>query len=448
MTALLATGLLVAQAQAQDTVELETSEGTISIELYPDVRVAAFGNYFAAYYTGRPGGFVFHRSDKDLQCDVDSCACFEYDCTSCQDLEDPLFLCQDGQAAACSCTDAMTTPFFACTPDQGAGVQCPASATADPNVATCSCDDASVPAFACADESTPPGTCLELHQTDLTMPSAALYMGRYRLDNTGNVVAAPDYIPIEHQNDVGIFMNEAMSLAFVRDDSTGLITSQVVINVEDNADPFDGATGTGSDAYLVFGKVVAGQNVVESIARMATLDLSAQIDDGAVPPGETFLACSNPPAPLPSWIRGIPDAVRCDADDPWDQFPIIDFTGANPLPPINECVPGDADCQFPVCAVPGAEGGCEVPSCPEIAMLGGVDRCTAPLLPTCLDPGEPVGDVTPCLDPVCEDTFDDAGTTRCSEPLGPNFPVPEPTAAGLAAAALATLAALRRLRRA
>ena len=446
--AVLAAGLLAAPGQAQQIIDLETSEGTISVELFPHVGVVAFANYFAAYYTGPPGGFIFHRSDKDLQCDVDSCACFEYDCTSCQDLMDPFFLCADEAPAECSCSDPITTPFFECTADTGARMQCPASALIDPNVATCTCDDGLAPAFVCVDESTPPGTCLDLHQTDLTMPSPALYLGLYRLDNDGNVVAISDYIAAVHQNDVGIFMNEPMTVAFVRDTSTGLITSEVVINVEDNADPFDGATGTGSDAYLVFGEVVAGQNVVDNISRMPTLDLSVQIDDGEMPPSEIFLACSSPPEPLPSWIQGIPDGIRCDTNDPWDQFPIIDFTGANPLPRINGCVPGDADCQLPVCATPGAEGGCDVPSCPEIAMFGGVDRCTAPLLPECLEPGEPVGETTPCLDPVCQDTFDDSGTTRCSEPLGRNFPVPEPIAASLAAAALATLAVLRRLRRA
>ncbi|MFP6607213.1 MAG: hypothetical protein VCC19_11605, partial [Myxococcota bacterium] len=176
--------------------------------------------------------------------------------------------------------------------------------------------------------------------------------------------------------------------------------------------------------------------------------LSVQVDDGEMPPSEIFLTCSDPPAPLPSWIRGIPDAIRCDMNDPWDQFPLIDLTGADPLPRINGCMPGDADCQLPICMTPGSEAGCDVPSCPEIAVFDGVDRCTAPLLPECLEPGQLVGQITPCLDPACDDTFDDSGTLRCSEPLGPNFPVPEPAPASLAAAALAAVAALRRLRRA
>ncbi len=85
----------------------------------------------------------------------------------------------------------------------------------------------------------------------------------------------------------------------------------------------------------------------------------------------------------------------------------------------------------------------------------GTTRCTEPLLPECLELGETFvdsegNDVTPCLDPVCDDTFDDMGTPRCTEPLGRNFPeiVPEPAAGLLGGAALSVLAALRRSRRA
>ena len=446
MAALLAAGLLATPAQAQQIVDLESSEGTISVQLYENVNLAPFVNAFATHYTGPPGGFVFHRSDKD-PCDLGSCACISYDCTGCQDLLEPLFLCDDEEPAVCSCSDPMTTPAFECTLNAGTTMQCPVSAVANPNLATCTCADDSEPAFACEDESAPPGACLEI---DLNEPSPALYLGLYRVDNGGDVVPISDYIPSAHQNDFGdyMFMNEPMTLAFVRDASTGLITSEVVINVEDNTDPFDGATGTGSDAYMVFGKVIAGLSVVDSISRLPTLDLSVEVDDGEMPPSEIFLTCSDPPAPLPSWIRGIPDAIRCDMDDPWDRFPLIDLTGADPLPRINGCMPGDADCQLPICMTPGSEAGCDVPSCPEIAVFDGVDRCTAPLLAECLEPGQLVGQITPCLDPACDDTFDDSGTLRCSEPLGPNFPVPEPAPASLAAAALATVAALRRLRRA
>ena len=172
MAALLAAGLLATPAQAQQIVDLESSEGTISVQLYENVNLAPFVNAFATHYTGPPGGFVFHRSDKD-PCDLGSCACISFDCTGCQDLLEPLFLCDDEEPAVCSCSDPMTTPAFECTLNEGTTMQCPVSAVANPNLATCTCADASEPAFACEDESAPPGDCLEI---DLNEPSPALYL--------------------------------------------------------------------------------------------------------------------------------------------------------------------------------------------------------------------------------------------------------------------------------
>ena len=154
--ALLAAGLLATPAQAQQiVVDLESSEGTISVQLYGDVNLAPFVNAFATHYSGPPGGFVFHRSDKD-PCDLGSCACISFDCTGCQDLLEPLFRCDDEEPAVCSCSDPMTTPAFECTLNEGTTMQCPVSAVANPNLATCTCADDSEPAFACEDESAPP----------------------------------------------------------------------------------------------------------------------------------------------------------------------------------------------------------------------------------------------------------------------------------------------------
>ena len=442
--ACMAVVLFAAPAQAQQNLTLETNLGIITIELWDNVNIVAFSEAFETYYTGPPGSVVFHRSERD-PCDAETCACIDYDCTPCADENPPSVLCANGQAATCTCSDEMTEPVFACNSDEGAHLECPPSEEVDPNVPACSCSDVSIPAFSCEDSSTPPGSCLEFDPT--SKAARALYMGLYRVDRSGEVVPVANYIPAEYQHEPGLYMNEELSLAYVRDEATGQITSQVVINVEDNTDLFDDAAENGANAYVAFGKVVGGLNVVDALAHLPILDLSIEIDDGGMPPTEIYLACTDPPAPLPSWVRGVPDAIRCDMSQPWDEFPLIDLTGADPLPRINGCFPGGAACQLPVCVTPGTEAGCALPSCPEIALFDGINRCTAPLLPACLEAGEPIGAIAPCLNPVCGDTFDDSGTLRCNEPLGPNFPVPEPAPGYLAAAVLATLTAVRRWRR-
>ena len=435
--------VLTLPAQAQDEIQLETNLGTITVRLFDNINMVDFSEAFDAYYTGPPGSAVVHRSERD-PCDEESCICIDYDCTDCADESTPSFLCANGLAATCTCGDDTTEPIYACDSEEGPHIECPPSETVDPNQAFCTCSDASIPAFSCDDGSTPPGSCLEFDPT--SKPARALYMGLYRVDRSGEVVPVPNYIPAELQHDPGLFSNEALTLAYIRDQVTGHLTSEVVINVEDNSDLFDDASAAGANASMVVGTVIGGLNVIDALSRLPIIDISVEVDDGGMPP-DVYLACTDPPPPLPSWVRGIPDAIRCDASQPWDAFPVLDLTGADPLPRINGCFPGDAACQLPICITPGSEAGCAVPACPEIALFDGVNRCTAPLLPACLDPGEPAGGLTPCLDPLCSDTFEDSGTLRCTEPLGPNFPVPEPTRAWLAAAALATLAALRRGRR-
>lgn len=475
---LLAAVLFALPADAQRIVDFETDQGTISIELIEHPVVAPFARAFFLSGESRRGA-IFHKSDKSLQCTVQTCSCFDvYDCNTpgglgvCEDGAAPLPTCEDGDLADCECEDMATSPSFSCTTLDGPSFDCPPPAGMDEtNDLMCTCDDGSIPLLTCEDESPLPGTCTgDLVQTDKAMPSATLHFGLYRMDEDGQVVAVDEFIrpvppnPALDPRTPGIFQNAPGTVAFVRDlsscDMTGCeLTSEIVINVEDNSDPYDGFADDGSDAYMVFGVLVGGgPNAVDTIARIATFDFTAEVDQpAAVPPDPEApavkMSCFDvPPPPLTDWIDGIPDAARCDATNPWDEFAIIDETDANPLPRIKGCFASDASCQLPVCMTPGPMTGCDDPLCPEVAMFGAELRCTAPLSLKCLELGEPFPDgegntITPCIDPICEDTFDDSGETRCTDPPPLNFPVPEPGTQVLGIAALAAVVMLRRLRR-
>ena len=203
--ACLALVLLGTPAQAQQNLSLETNLGTVTIELWDNINIGAFSDFFDAYYTGPPGSVVFHRSERD-PCDDESCICIDYDCTTCADQNPPAFLCANGQPATCTCSDETTDPFYTCSAEEGPNLECPASEDVDPNLPSCSCSDDSIPAFSCEDGSPTPGSCLEFDPT--SKPSRTLYMGLYRVDRAGEVVPVPNYIPEEYQHDAGIFSNQ------------------------------------------------------------------------------------------------------------------------------------------------------------------------------------------------------------------------------------------------
>lgn len=441
-TALLAAALYAGPAEAQRTVELVTTLGTITVQLIDDPGVEPFADLFSISMNRvLLRGALFHESDKNLQCSEDTCSCIDFDCTQCENLLDPFLECADGEEPVCTCEDESAPSGYECTMAAGPGFVCD-----DMSVPTCLCDDGSEPAFACSDGSTPPGSCLSpLVQTDLTQPSAALYFGLSRLGDDGQVVDVADYIPASMRAAPGIFENDPLMVAFVRDTSSGLLTSEVVINVADNSNFFDNTMndgGTGASAYLVFGQVTEGSDVVDALSRIPTFDASSEIP--------TALSCSPPPPPLTSWVEGLPDATRCT----WDQFPLVDPSGLPAPRFIGSCVPGDVECLLPECLTPGVGGTCDDPVCAATLDDDGTTRCTHSLLPECLELGQTFEDsegneITPCLDPVCDDTFDDGQTHRCTEPEAPNFPylLPEPAGGLLSAVALLVVAAARRSRR-
>ena len=414
-------------ASGQELIDIETSEGSITIELYDHPDIRPFGTLFQVFNRGS----IFHRSDKLLACDATTCSCESYDCTACLDGLDPEVICENGQIAECTCDDGTLDPPFLCDGVSPASLEC-----ADGTSATCTCPDASPPEFECMDLSDPPGFCTNFEVTDLTMRAGALHAGLYQLQADGQVVDIQNYIPTGMQTALGLFENDASAIAFVRDSSCNL-TSEWIINLEDNSDVYDVTpcvgvpppTDSRATAYLAFGVVVGSSIPIDTIATLATLDLTAELTDNSQVPPKAIVSCSNPPpVPLTSWITGVPDSSRCSG---WDQFPLFDFS-VDPVPPVlGNCVPGDEQCMCP-----GLQQPCVELALPICELLGATDATTG---------------LTPCAAPICDDTqlvdpMSPGGLFECTEPLGANFPIviPEPGSGAVALVALMTLALLRR----
>jgi len=85
--------------------------------------------------------------------------------------------------------------------------------------------------------------------------------------------------PIKNEADNGL-KNEKYTLAMARTQVVDSATSQFFINVADNAFLDHGARDFG---YAVFGKVVAGQDVVDKIAAVKTTTKSGMADVPAEP---------------------------------------------------------------------------------------------------------------------------------------------------------------------
>jgi sulfatase modifying factor 1 len=334
-----ATTLLAAPALAQDvigSVTLDTTAGRIFIDLeedHPGVRDHA--RAFANMVKDR---VFFHRSDKTIACDVDDANCFP--CT-----------CQLG--ATVNCLDELE-----------------GTCAGDLNMRTCT------------QETT-------FFVNDQLEPSATLHAGLFDLDAGNHLEEIGDTLDPTLQNSPGIFENNRMTVAFVRDDITGLLTSEWIINVEDNSEilringkTFDDEDGEGAEAYLVFGLVIAGQDVVSTLAGLPAIDARCEqslLDDGTL------------------------EAIRRDLG----QLPLVDFD-VEPLPElVTFCAANDDTCLEPLCEEISDDGlTCSSPLCYSLRPLTQAEQ----------------------------DIVDQGGVVDrfCEFPEQPNFPlITESTPAGL-----------------
>ena len=339
--------LLAAPTLAQDvigSVTLETTAGTILIDLeedHPGVRDHA--RAFANMVRDR---VFFHRSDKTIACDADDPNCFP-----------------------CTCVFPVNPPVNCLGEQEG-------TCLGDLNERTCT-------------EST------EFLVNDQLALSATLHAGLFELDPGNHLDKIEDVLDPALQNARGVFENNSMTVAFVRTDPLdpldALLTSEWIINVQDNSEvrrsngtTFDDEDGDGAAAHLVFGLVVAGQNVVNVLAGLPVTD------------------------------------ARCDQDlmdDPRDdeeirselsQLPLVDFD-VEPLPElVTFCMPSDDACLQPLCNEPSADGlTCDDPLCYSLIPLSDAEQ----------------------------DIIDEGGEVDrfCEFPEQPNFPlITKSTPAGLA----------------
>jgi cyclophilin family peptidyl-prolyl cis-trans isomerase len=96
------------------------------------------------------------------------------------------------------------------------------------------------------------------------VPAFVLQMGSY--DAKGNARPTHDPIPLESANGL---LNLRGTLSMARSDSPTSATAEFFINLSDNSslDPDDGKAPN-TTGYAVFGKVVEGMSVVDTIARV------------------------------------------------------------------------------------------------------------------------------------------------------------------------------------
>jgi cyclophilin family peptidyl-prolyl cis-trans isomerase len=330
-----------------DTVAIDTSEGLITIELFDFPDVVAHARYFRQNQ-GQLKNAIFHRGEKQRFCD--DTYCFECTCTA--------GLCEN-----------------------------------DPNERTCSRDGETYWIV-----------------NDQTQPAAYLQAGRFRLDDDRALKELPDSFPIATQNcatddlpaclpDVKpTYSNTEFTIAFVRDENTKQLTSEWIINLQDNPkldDPFGDAPPDFADAYFVFGAVRGGQTVLSAIAANKTYDASA---DPSVDPTLT----------------------RTELE----QFPVFDSFSGEPgsgellIDPCDPSEPDDTVCRTPECTELASNGvACDDPRCLRLIPLTAAEA------------------------DLVEDGF--TVTRYCAAPALPSFPVviPEPrTLVGQASALFGMLA--------
>jgi len=338
--------LLGGRAEAQlDTITIETSEGSFTVELFDFPDVVAHAEHFRQTQSRLSNAF-FHRGDKLRFCD--DTYCFYCVCNA-------SLMCQD-----------------------------------DPNARTCETEGDE---FWIVD--------------DDTQPSPYLESGRFFLDENYAIDEHADDLPAALQGTTPTFSNTALTVAYVRKWIAGeaRLTSEWVVNLENNPeldDPFpdDDPQPDGRNAYLVFGVVRFGDDVLRQIAQQRTYDATAD---------PTVIANATP------------------SPEELEQVPVFDTFVTEPSAGdafIDPCAPGDTACLTPACSTPSLDGQtCEDPRCVGLVPLTEEEQGR-------VDLGEDV-------------------PRFCSAPALPAFPViiPEPRAILVQITSLVVLAGLARRRR-
>jgi formylglycine-generating enzyme required for sulfatase activity len=218
----------------------------------------------------------------------------------------------------------------------------------NPNCFLCTCVDS-----ACQDQ--PEVSCQEdgFAVRDQTVPSAVLHAGRFAVDGGNHLIELPTVLGLLDAS--GVFANNAMTVAFVRDPS-GTLTTEWVINVADNSElvredgfTFDDEDMDGERAYFVIGQVQQGQEVVAILAGLTATDARNE---------ESLVA----------------DGTSSDILEDLEQLPVIDEYDPTPGPtgdPLATfCTPGEADCLEPLCTTIGSDDEtCDEPRCYALVPL-------------------------------------------------------------------------------
>lgn len=319
--------ILAPAVRAQEvigTVEIRTTEGSFFVRLAEDTAVRDHARFFASLVRDRA---FFHRGDKQITCpDGPSC---NY----------------------CDCVAGMCQPPPGETDDR---------------------------------------KCIDSRYLvdDQTQPAAVLHAGLFTVDEGNHLQETGASLPVELQTSPGVFKNVAMTVAFVR--RGGILTPEWIVNVQDNSDlvrddglTFDDAENGGAGAYLVFGRVSSGEEVVMALAGLATGDERADtslIDDGT------------------------PSSITQELE----QLPLTHVNDLQSVE-INFCdlASPDPACLTPLCATVSDDGlGCDAPACYDLVPLTDEEQAI-------VDQGGTV------------DRF-------CAFPEQPNFPlIAEATPAGL-----------------
>lgn len=287
------------------SVSVDTTEGRFFVDLEEDDPVVReFARAFASLVRDR---VFFHESDKRIGCTADPENCFD-----CQ--------CDFGVGEP---DDCLGQPVGRCV--------------GDPNERSC--------------------TSSGFRVNDLLAPSRVLHAGLFELDSANALQETTEPLDVSNPMQAGIFQNDPLTVAFVRD-GTGTLTREWVIHLADNSDleyapglTFDDADNRGANAYFVIGRVSDTTGVIERLAELPTIDARCNAS-----------------------LAGAPASIRQDLE----QLPFFGSDDDEPVL-IETCAPDDLDCRMPLCITPADnELSCEEPLCysiselPEEEQVGGI----------------------------------------------------------------------------